>query len=137
MNTSENQDTIFSKGQQAPAKNFTGIAWVNRLIPGDNPFQCSIGNVVFEPGCRNSWHSHPGGQVLLCTSGVGYFQERGKPIQLLRKGDVVQIYPDVVHWHGATPNGEFTHIAIATNTLAGETEWLEPVTDEEYDRYLS
>jgi len=134
MNTSEHQD-IFPKGDQAPADYFTGTAWVKMLVPNDPVFNSAIGNVIFEPGCRNNWHSHPGGQILICTNGAGYYQEKGKPIQLLNKGDVVTIAPDLVHWHGATPDSEFTHIAISTNTQKGIVEWLEPVTDEQYYTY--
>jgi quercetin dioxygenase-like cupin family protein len=134
MNTSENQspNTIFPKGDRAPAEYFTGTAWVKMLVPNDPTFNSAIGNVVFEPGTRNNWHTHPGGQILIVTDGIGYYQEKGKPIQLLQKGDVVTIPPDLVHWHGASPDSEFTHIAISTNTQKGIVDWLNPVTDEEY-----
>ena len=134
MNTSENQspNTIFPKGDRAPAEYFTGTAWVKMLVPNDPTFNSAIGNVVFEPGTRNNWHTHPGGQILIVTDGIGYYQEKGKPIQLLKKGDVVTIPPDLVHWHGASPDSEFTHIAISTNTQKGIVTWLNPVTDEEY-----
>ena len=134
MNTTENENTI-PKGDLAPADYFTGTAWVKMLVPNDPTFNIAIGNVVFEAGCRNNWHSHPGGQILICTDGVGYYQEKGKPIQLLNKGDVVAIAPDLVYWHGASPDSEFTHIAIGTNTQKGIVEWLEPVTDEQYYTY--
>jgi quercetin dioxygenase-like cupin family protein len=123
---------IFPKGERAPADYFTGTAWVKTLVPPGNVFQCIISDVVFEPGARTNWHSHPGGQILICTAGTGYYQEKGKCIQALKKGDVVQILPDVVHWHGATPDTEFTHIAIAPNIQSGGTVWMQPVTDEEY-----
>ena len=137
MNTSENQspNTIFPKGDRAPAEYFTGTAWVKMLVPNDPTFNSAIGNVVFEPGTRNNWHTHPGGQILIVTDGIGYYQEKGKPIQLLKKGDVVTIPPDLVHWHGASPNSEFTHIAISTNTQKGIVTWLNPVTDEEYNSF--
>jgi quercetin dioxygenase-like cupin family protein len=88
---------------------------------------------VFEPGARNHWHSHPGGQILIVTDGVGYYQEKGKSKQVIRKGDVVKILPDIVHWHGAATDSEITHIAINTNTQNGVVVWLQPVTDDEYD----
>jgi quercetin dioxygenase-like cupin family protein len=132
MNTSENQSPIFPKGDQASPDYFTGTAWVKMLVPADDIFNTWIGNVVFEPGCRNNWHKHGGGQILIATEGTGYYQEKGKPIQILRKGDVVKIAPGVVHWHGASPDSEFTHIAISTNTHKGIVEWLDRVTDEEY-----
>jgi quercetin dioxygenase-like cupin family protein len=135
MNTSENQNTIFSKGDKASPDYFTGRAWVKMLVQDDATFNCSIGNVTFEPGARNNWHTHPGGQILIVTEGTGYCQEKGKPIQLLRKGDVVKILPDVEHWHGASPEGEFTHIAINTNTQKGIVVWLQRVTDEEYSSF--
>ncbi|TAL44999.1 MAG: cupin domain-containing protein [Chitinophagaceae bacterium] len=127
--------TIFSKGEKAPAGYFTGTAWVQLLVPNDPGLNCQIANVVFEPGARNNWHTHPGGQILLVTDGSGYYQEKSKPIQLLRKGDVVNIPPDVEHWHGASPDSEFTHIAINTNTQKGIVVWLQRVTDEEYNSF--
>jgi quercetin dioxygenase-like cupin family protein len=135
MSTSENQYPIFPKGEIAPADYFTGIVWVRLLVPNDPALNCQIGNVVFEPGARNNWHTHPGGQILLVTDGTGYYQEKGKPIQLLRKGDVVNIAPDVKHWHGASPDSEFTHIAINPNTQNGLVVWLQRVTDKEYGNF--
>jgi quercetin dioxygenase-like cupin family protein len=73
------------------------------------------------------------GQILIATKGIGYYQEKGKPIQLLHEGDVVKILPNVLHWHGASPDNEFTHIAINPNTQNGAVVWLARVTDEEYD----
>ncbi len=90
---------------------------------------------MFEPGCRNNWHTHPGGQVLICTSGMGYYQEKGKPIQLLHPGDVVQILPEIKHWHGASVDSEFTHLAINTNSDKGLVHWMERVTDQEYHSF--
>jgi len=134
MSTSENQNAIFQKGERASADYFTGTAWVKILV-NEPVFNCQIVNVNFAQGARNYWHRHPGGQILLVTEGTGYYQEKGKPIQLLRKGDVVKILPDVEHWHGATPDSELTHIAINTNTPKGIVEWLQKVTDEEYKGY--
>jgi len=135
MNISENQNTIFPKGEKAPADYFTGTVWVRMLVPNDPILNCQIANVVFEPGARNNWHTHSGGQILIATDGIGYYREKGKPIQLLRKGDVVKILPDVEHWHGASPDSEFTHIAINTNIQKGIVVWLDRVTDEEYNSY--
>ncbi len=134
MNT-ENKNTIFLKGERAPVDYFTGTVWVKMLVPNDPDLNCQIVNVTFESGARNNWHTHPGGQILIATDGIGYYQEKGKPIQLLRKGDVVNILPDVVHWHGASTDSEFTHIAINPNTQKGIVVWLERVTDEEYDNF--
>jgi quercetin dioxygenase-like cupin family protein len=130
-----NESVIFPKGEKLPeqfSKYFTGIAYLNMLVPGDNEFNCPIGNVTFEPGARNNWHKHPGGQILLVTGGLGYYQEEGKPIQELNPGDVVKIAPNIKHWHGASRENWFVHLSIETNVNAGPPEWLEPVTDEEY-----
>jgi quercetin dioxygenase-like cupin family protein len=135
MDTSENQNTIFPRGERAPADYFTGIAWIKNLVPAGDIFNTVIGNVVFEPGARNNWHTHAGGQILIATHGTGYYQEKGKPIQLLHTGDVVKIPPGVVHWHGASPDSTFTHIAVNTNTQKGIVDWLQRVTDEEYNSY--
>jgi len=133
MDTSENKNAIFAKGEKAPADYFTGLAMVKNLVPNDATFNCQVGNVVFEPGCRNNWHTHSGGQILLVTDGIGYYQEKGKPIQVIRKGDVIAIAPNIVHWHGASHDSELTHIAINPNTQNGIVNWMERVTDEEYN----
>lgn len=125
-------DAIFPKGQRAPASNFTGTVWVQELMQPDSAVNIPVGYVTFEPGARSHWHSHPGGQVLLAMGGIGYYQERGKPRQILRKGDAVKCPPNVPHWHGASPTHEFRQVAITPNTPAGRVVWLQPVTDEEY-----
>jgi len=134
MNASEIKNPIFPKGEKAPADYFTGTAWVRLLVPNDKILNTQIGNVVFEPGARNNWHTHPGGQILIVTHGVGYYQEKGKSIQVIREGDVVTIAPDLEHWHGASPDTEFTHIAINGNTQNGIVTWLQRVTDAEYNK---
>ncbi len=135
MKTTEqqNQNSIFPKGEPASPDYFTGKVWLNTLVPNDTTFNSVIGSVTFEAGARNNWHFHPGGQILMVTEGVGYYQERGKPIQLIRKGDVIKILPDVIHWHGASADHAMNHIAISTNTQKGIVTWLEKVTDEEYN----
>jgi quercetin dioxygenase-like cupin family protein len=113
--------------------NFTGVAYVNMLVPDtDGIYSCQVYDVLFEAGCRNDWHSHPGGQILLCTDGEGYYQEKGKPSQKLKKGDVVQIPPNVIHWHGAATDSDFAHIGISPNMSMGSAVWFCSVTDEEY-----
>ncbi len=93
----------------------------------------TIGNVTFEPGCRNNWHRHlKGGQILLCTAGRGYCQEWGQAARELHPGDVVNIAPGVRHWHGAAPDSWFTHLAVEVPAEGGSTEWLEAVSDEDY-----
>ena len=116
----ENENTItetvtdvFAKGNLLENNpNFTGDAWLEMFVTAADSMDCTVGNVTFAPRVRNSWHSHPGGQILLCTLGRGYYQAKGEPIRLLLPGDVVKIAPDVIHWHGAAPDSEFTHIAI-------------------------
>lgn len=123
---------IFPKGDRAPAANFTGRVWVQQLIQPDSAFNIPVGYVTFEPGARSYWHSHPGGQVLLAMGGIGYYQEKGKPIQILRKGDAVKCPPNVPHWHGASPTVGFMQVAITPHTATGRVLWMHPVTDEEY-----
>ncbi len=135
MDTRENNSPIFPQGDKASPDYFTGMTWVKMLVAADAGLNCQIGNVVFEAGARNNWHTHPGGQILIATDGVGYYQEKGKPIRLLHKGDVVKILPGVVHWHGASPDSAFTHIAINPNAQKGIVEWLQRVTDEEYNHF--
>lgn len=126
---------IFSKGDLVMNDYFTGNTWLTMLVTNRETFDLTIGNVLFEPGARNNWHSHPGGQILIGIKGKGYYQEKGKPIQVVNAGDVVEIFPDVVHWHGAAPDSEFEHIAISSQQSKGSVVWLDPVTDEEYNNY--
>lgn len=131
-NSHPNNAGIFPKGEIAPSDYFTGTAWIKTLVGKDDTLTTIISNVVFEPGARNYWHTHPAGQILICTEGIGFYQEKGKPVQTLRAGDVVKILPAVEHWHGASAESSFTHIAINVNTEKGVVNWLRPVTDEEY-----
>ncbi|MDR1537348.1 MAG: cupin domain-containing protein [Clostridiales bacterium] len=130
MNQSINSE-IFPKGEKIKSENFIGATWLKMLIPGDTDTGCSVANVTFEPGARNNWHSHPGGQILLVTSGKGYYQEEGKPVQILHMGDAVNIQSGVKHWHGAAADSWFAHIAISPNLQKGPAEWLEPVKEYE------
>ena len=123
----------FKKGEINPYNQyFTGTTYLTMLVTKDDQWNSSIGNVTFEKGARTNWHKHSGGQILLVTAGEGRYQEKGKPIQILKPGDVVKIPSDVIHWHGASPNSEFAHISIETNIPNNTTTWLEPVTDAEY-----
>ena len=133
--TSKEQKTelVFPKGDKITNNNFTGTAWLQMFVSNDSIFNTSIGNVTFEPRARTNWHKHPGGQILLVTEGTGYYQEKGKPAQLLNKGDIVKVPPDTEHWHGAAPDKELIHIAISLNTDKGSVVWLHPVTDGEYN----
>lgn len=122
---------IFPLGKEnvAYAKDFIGKSYLEPLV-NDPKVNVSVSNVTFEPGCRNNWHKHHNGfQILLVTGGEGWYQEAGKPARLLKPGDVVVTHNDVKHWHGATKNSWFSHIAIT----AGEAIWLEPVTDKQYE----
>lgn len=128
---------IFPIGDKAPeafAKYFTGTSYLKMLVPFDSSLKSSIGNVTFEPGCRNNWHAHPSGQILLVTGGRGWYQEEGKAAQELHPGDVVEILPNVRHWHGAAANSWFAHLAIDPDTTVGPAQWFEPVTDMAYNK---
>ena len=117
---------------RASADYFTGTAWIGMLM-GSDGIAVNAARVTFEPGARNYWHTHPGGQLLIATEGKGYVQKRGEPIQLLLPGDTVTILPGEEHWHGAAPDSVFTHIAIQPKIAGkGEIEWLKAVTEEEY-----
>jgi quercetin dioxygenase-like cupin family protein len=129
----QERELVFPKGEKITNNNFTGDAWLQMLVTSDSIYNASIGNVTFEPGARTNWHKHPGGQILLITEGQGFYQEKGKPAQMLHKGDVVKIPPDAEHWHGASPKNSLTHIAISPKTDKGNVVWLLPVTDEEYN----
>lgn len=113
-------DIIFPKGEKITNNNFHGTAWLQQLILSDSVNNVQVGNVTYEPGARTNWHLHPGGQILLATGGIGYYQEKGSPKRVLRKGDVVKCPPNVPHWHGASIDNEFIQIAI-TNTAKGST----------------
>ncbi|MDO9375843.1 MAG: carboxymuconolactone decarboxylase family protein [Ferruginibacter sp.] len=126
---------VYAKGVKAPPANFTGTVWVNMLVLDQEDLDVSIGSVTFEPGARTNWHRHPGGQILLVTEGKGYYQERGKPLTMMQKGDVIKCLPGTEHWHGASPGNKLTHIAIGPNTDKGNAVWLERVTDEEYKNF--
>ena len=115
----------------SPNPNFTGEVWLAPLTE-KKELNVPMANVTFEPGCRNSWHSHKAGQLLIATAGIGYYQEKGEPARRLFPGDIVEIAPDVVHWQGAAPDSWFAHIAVTANPQANVAVWLEPVSDEEY-----
>ncbi len=126
---------IFKRGEKNPyGQYFVGQSYLEMLSTEG----VVIGNVTFEPGCRNNWHIHHaskgGGQILLCTSGRGYYQEWGKEARELHPGDVVNIKAGVKHWHGAAKDSWFTHIAVEVPGEDTSNEWCEPVNDEEYDK---
>ncbi|CAH2894576.1 MAG: 4-carboxymuconolactone decarboxylase (EC [uncultured Paraburkholderia sp.] len=117
----------------APAEYFTGRVRIDPVWPANGDINASGGMVTFEPGARSAWHTHPKGQYLMVVSGVGLYQEWGKPIRKIYPGDVVWCPPGVKHWHGAAPATAMTHLAI-TGTVDGKNvEWMEKVTDEQYN----
>lgn len=126
--------SVFPVGDKLPetfSKYFVGQAYLARLTR-NGALNCPISNVTFEPGCRNNWHSHTGGQILVAVGGRGYYQAEGEPARELLPGDVVEIAPDAVHWHGAAPDSWFSHLAIETNPQINRNTWLGPVDDAHY-----
>lgn len=129
-------ETIFEKGIPNPfSQYFTGNSWLAMLAQLEG---VGVANVTFEPACRNNWHIHRGekggGQILLVTGGRGCYQEWGKEAQELHTGDVVTIPVGVKHWHGAAKNSWFSHIAIEVPGENTSNEWLEPVSDLDYEK---
>lgn len=122
---------IFTKGEKSPNVHHVGNVWLKELNVADSIFTYSTAVAIFDSTARLDWHKHPGGQVLIIIEGTGYYQEKGKSKQTVRKGDVIKCLPDVEHWHGATPVSGFTYIAT-TPTEKGKTIWLQRVTDIEY-----
>ncbi len=125
--------SVFPMGEknEAFAQYFVGQSYLNML----STERVTIGNVTFEPGCRNNWHiHHKGGQILLCTAGRGYYQEWGKEAQELHPGDVVNIPPEVKHWHGAAKDSWFAHLAVEVPAEGASNEWLEVVNEENYEK---
>lgn len=124
---------IFPKGQPLPKDWFSGNAFITSLVTKDKNNDFSAGSVTFEPGARTNWHTHPRGQVLLVIEGNGFYQEKGKPAQTIKKGDVVIIPEIIEHWHGASAASKMVHIAITNFKDDVQVNWLQPVTDEEYN----
>lgn len=127
-------DPIFALGEGNPfGQYFVGQSYLKMLCTEG----VGIGNVTFEPGCRNNWHIHHakkgGGQILLCTAGKGWYQEWGKPAQPLHPGDVVKIPAGVKHWHGAAKDSWFAHLSVEVPGEETSNEWLEPVDDQSYN----
>lgn len=132
MNEKFDGNSIFPKGpkNEAYAQYFQGTSYLNML----STTGVTIGNVVFEPGCRNNWHiHHNGGQILLVTGGHGWYQDWGQPARPLVAGDVVNIPPDTKHWHGAAKDNWFAHIAVEVPAEGASNEWLEPVDEAQYN----
>ena len=130
MELKRNGSQPSSKG---PAEYFTGNVRIDPLFQAPNPARATGASVTFEPGARSNWHTHPLGQTLLVTSGRGWTQCWGGPIEEIRPGDVIWCPPGLKHWHGATPTTAMTHIAIQERDANGKVvDWMEKVTDEQY-----
>jgi quercetin dioxygenase-like cupin family protein len=113
---------------------FTGTVRIDPLFPVREPSRVSAASVTFEPGARTAWHTHPLGQTLIITAGVGWVQRQGGPIEEVRPGDVVWFPPGLKHWHGATPTTAMTHTAIQETLNGKNVDWMEKVSDEQYRR---
>lgn len=128
-NATAQDQSIFPLGEKAKNVNHTGDVWLRELNQADNIINTQISLAVFAPNAKLNWHTHSGGQILLITEGTGYYQEKGKPVQIVHKGDVVKCLPDVEHWHGSTPHTGVTYVAVSPKS---KTTWLHPVTEEEF-----
>ena len=129
--------TVARSGSQpsrpGPAENFTGSVRVDSPFQASDPARVSGGLVTFESGARSAWHSHPLGQTLIVTAGIGRVQQWGGPIDEIRQGDIVRIPPGVKHWHGAAPTTSMAHIAIVEQLDGKSTDWMEKVSEEQYN----
>ncbi|TKC88318.1 cupin domain-containing protein [Trinickia terrae] len=117
---------------KGPAEYFTGTVRIDAPFVGEQPARIGGATVTFEPGARTAWHTHPLGQTLIVTAGLGWVQREGGPIEEIRPGDIVWISPGEKHWHGATSNTSMTHIAIAESLNGSPVDWMEKVADEQY-----
>ncbi len=127
-----NKSSFNEKGDKAPSQYFTGDVNVNMLLSQEE-YNTKMAIVSFDAGARTNWHTHTNGQILIVTEGIGYYQEKGKPIEVIQQGDVVKIPVDVEHWHGASKHSAMRHVAIVPDRATDKTEWLARVTDEEYN----
>lgn len=129
---------IITSGSQpsrkGPADYFTGMVRIDSPFQATEPARVGGATVTFEPGARTAWHTHPLGQTLIITHGQGWIQCEGEAIQVMNAGDIVWIPENVKHWHGATPENAMTHIAIAESLNGSPVDWLEPVSDQQYQR---
>lgn len=119
---------------RGPAEYFTGAVRIDPLFAAATPSRMSGGSVTFEPGARSAWHTHPAGQVLVVTAGLGWVQQEGGPVQEMRPGDVVSIPPGLRHWHGAAATTGVSHIALQEAVDGAAVTWMEQVSDAQYKR---
>ncbi|SDZ76267.1 4-carboxymuconolactone decarboxylase [Arachidicoccus rhizosphaerae] len=129
----QNNEMLFPKGELLPGQWFSQKAYLHPLLARDQNNEFALGVVTFEPGARTHWHTHPKGQVLIVTAGEGFYQEKGKPARRIKKGDVMNIPENVMHWHGASASAELVHIAITNYKGDQNVVWNEPVTDQQYN----
>lgn len=119
---------------KGPAQYFTGRVRIDPLFNPPDPARVAGALVTFEPGARTAWHTHPLGQTLIVTTGLGWVQREGGPVEEIRPGGVVWFAPGEKHWHGATPTTAMSHIAIPEKLNGSPVEWMEHVSDEQYRR---
>lgn len=134
-NMSKQTEPLLGLGELV-AENFTGEAWLRMLSAQPDNYDCTIYNVTFALSTRNYWHRHSEGQILICTEGVGYYQEKGKSAQRLEPGMVVHIPAGAIQWHGAAPDSRFTHIGITPKASQNNVEWMDEVTNNEYSKII-
>lgn len=128
------KENLLPQGEKVNSQNFVGDVWLQMIEDeSDTVLNIAMGNVTFAPGARTNWHYHPGGQVFIVTKGKGLYQEKGKPVEVIKRGDVIKCPPNTPHWHGATPTDTMVHLAISLNTDKGGAVWLDKVSDEEYN----
>ena len=120
-----------------PKESFTGKVRIESLFQASAPRRAQIASVTFEPGARSAWHTHPLGQTLIVTTGRGFVQSWGGPVEEIHPGDVVTCPPEEKHWHGATPDSAMTHIAVQEALDGKVVNWMEKVSDEQYRRGVS
>jgi quercetin dioxygenase-like cupin family protein len=131
--TSFNTTSMFPQGQRLPNDQFTGDAFLSPLVARDKNNDFTVGSLIYEPKTRSYWHSHPKGQILIILEGEGLYQEKGKPVRAIKKGDVVVAPENVPHWHGASATIRMVDIAITNYKGDEQAIWLQPVTDKEYN----
>ncbi len=124
------QEAIFPMGSKAKNVHHTGDIWLTHVVDADETFKHNVAQAVSAPGAYLNWHIHPEGQQLLITNGVGFYQEKGKDVQVVRAGDVIKCPPNVEHWHGATPKSAVTYLAIGGST---PTKWTDELSVEDYN----
>jgi 4-carboxymuconolactone decarboxylase len=132
---SAQNNSLIAKGEVAKIDNHTGTIYLKELFKADSTFTYNVAVASYEKGAKLDWHIHPAGQILFITEGMGYYQEKDKPVQVIHKGEVIKCLPGVTHWHGATPNSTFAYWAT-TPTQKGKTIWLNRVSEAEYPKTI-